>query len=128
MLAQDFRRIAMHLENRTTGDCVAHYYRIQKLDEFAAVRRKQQLKKRRQQSEVNRSITYLGIASVTGVKRGDHPLAHPGGMSRLLPNVTKSWLCMSRCAAPTVVASTHAQPSTCNPLGCVALVPLGHRT
>ena len=69
----------MHLESRTTGDCVAHYYRIQKLDEFAAVRRKQQLKKRRQQSEVNRSITYLGIASVTGVKRGDHPLAQPGG-------------------------------------------------
>ena len=68
--AQDFRRIAMHLEGRSTGECVQHYYRVQKLDEFAAVRRKQQLKKRRQQSEVNRSVTYLGIGSLSGAKRG----------------------------------------------------------
>lgn len=67
----------MYLDGRTTGDCVMHYYRVQKLDEFAAVRRKQQLKKRRQQSEVNRSITYLGIGA--GAKRGDPLGAHHAG-------------------------------------------------
>ena len=68
----------MHLEGRTTGACVQHYYRVQKLDEFAAVRRKQQLKKRRQQSEVNRSVTsYLGIASLPGAKRAAD-MAMPG--------------------------------------------------
>ena len=77
--AQDFRRIAQHLDARSTGDCVQHYYRVQKADEFAAVRRKQQLKKRRQQSEVNRSITYLGMAGLAGgVKRGAE-LGVPGG-------------------------------------------------
>lgn len=45
--AQDFRKIATHLRGRTTGDCIKYYYRNQKADEFAAVRRKQQLKKRR---------------------------------------------------------------------------------
>jgi hypothetical protein len=50
---------------------VRHYYLVQKADEFAAVRRKQQLKKRRQQSEVNRSVTYLGMAGLAGgIKRG----------------------------------------------------------
>ncbi len=44
---QDFVRIAQHLDRRTPGDCVQFYYRTQKLDEFAAVRRKLQLKKRR---------------------------------------------------------------------------------
>ncbi|BDA48420.1 probable nuclear receptor corepressor 1 at N-terminal half [Coccomyxa sp. Obi] len=78
---KDFRRIAMYLDGRTTGDCVMHYYRVQKLDEFAAVRRKQQLKKRRQQSEVNRSITYLGIGSAA--KRGDPLAAHHAGYGRL---------------------------------------------
>lgn len=82
--AQDFRRIAMHLDARTTGDCVVHYYRIQKLDEFAAVRRKQQLKKRRQQSEVNRSITYLGIGgAAAAAKRGDpYAQQNPGALRR----------------------------------------------
>lgn len=58
---QDFRKIATFLPNRDTGDCVMHFYRVQKLDEFASVRRKQQLKKRRQQSEFNRQTTYLGM-------------------------------------------------------------------
>eukprot|EP00884_Botryococcus_braunii_P008183 jgi/Botrbrau1/17366/Bobra.0015s0106.1 len=58
---KDFRKIASYLPHRTTGDCVAFYYKVQKLDDFAAVRRKQQLKKRRQQSEINRSTTYMGM-------------------------------------------------------------------
>lgn len=49
---QDFVRIAAHLDRRTPGDCVQFYYRTQKLDEFAAVRRKLQLKKRRMQVHI----------------------------------------------------------------------------
>ncbi len=44
---KDFRRIALQLPGRTSGDCVAFFYKHQKLDEFANVRRKQQLKKRK---------------------------------------------------------------------------------
>lgn len=44
---KDFRRIAANMPGRTSGDCVAFFYRHQKLDEFANVRRKQQLKKRK---------------------------------------------------------------------------------
>jgi hypothetical protein len=47
---QDFVRIAAHLDRRTPGDCVQFYYRSQKLDAFAAVRRKLQLRKRRMQA------------------------------------------------------------------------------
>ena len=42
---QDFHMIASFLDHRSTQDCVQFYYKTQKLDEFAAVRRKQQLKK-----------------------------------------------------------------------------------
>ena len=76
--AQDFRRIAMYLDGRTTGDCVQHYYRMQKLDEFAAVRRKQQLKKRRTAVRGQPlGITYLGIAALPGAKRAAD-MAMPG--------------------------------------------------
>jgi hypothetical protein len=47
---QDFVRIAAHLDRRSPGDCVQFYYRSQKLDAFAAVRRKLQLRKRRMQA------------------------------------------------------------------------------
>lgn len=56
---QDFRKIATHLRGRSTGDCIKYYYRNQKLDEFAAVRRKQQLKKRRMQSS-EKGRQYMG--------------------------------------------------------------------
>eukprot|EP00967_Tisochrysis_lutea_P115717 scaffold185599_cov19-Tisochrysis_lutea.AAC.1 len=45
---KEFRTIASALPgNRTAGDCVAFFYKHQKLDEWANVRRKQQLKKRK---------------------------------------------------------------------------------
>lgn len=56
---QDFRKISSHLRDRSVGDCVRFYYRNQKLDEFAALRRKQQLKKRRLQTQ-EKSRQYLG--------------------------------------------------------------------
>ena len=76
---QDFRRIAQFLDGRTTGDCVVHYYRTQKLDEFAAVRRKMQLKKRRMQSENNRAVSYMGVPMPGAPKRGElAAIANPG--------------------------------------------------
>jgi hypothetical protein len=77
---QDFRKISGFLPHRTTWECVQHFYRIQKLDEFAAVRRKQQLKKRRQQSEFNRSTTYMGMHSV--VRMPDPPPPARGGLCK----------------------------------------------
>ena len=69
---QDFYKISHALKElgveRSTGQCVAFFYRTQKLDEFANVRRKQQLKKRRLQSDLNRSVTYMGMSSA---RRGD---------------------------------------------------------
>ncbi|GMH38590.1 hypothetical protein BSKO_06474 [Bryopsis sp. KO-2023] len=55
---KDFRTIATFLDKRTTSECIDLYYRIQKLDEFAGVRRKQQLKKRRQHAETKRMSSY----------------------------------------------------------------------
>ena len=80
--SQDFRRIAQFLDGRTTGDCVVFYYRTQKLDEFAAVRRKMQLKKRRMQSENNRAVSYMGIPMAGAAKRGElTTIANPGEFS-----------------------------------------------
>ena len=60
---QDFRKIAQSLPHRSTAEVVRHYYKVQKLDEFALVRRKQQLKKRRIKTEENkdRNTTFLGV-------------------------------------------------------------------
>lgn len=86
---QDFRRIAQFLDGRTTGDCVVHYYRTQKLDEFAAVRRKMQLKKRRMQSENNRAVSYMGVPMAGAAKRGElAAIANPGGF----PILNTEWL------------------------------------
>ena len=74
---QDFRTIASYLDHRSTADCVQFYYKTQKLDEFANVRRKQQLKKRRLQSDANRSVTYMGVAS-SQVARGAAAAARSG--------------------------------------------------
>ncbi|KAK9819027.1 hypothetical protein WJX74_007162 [Apatococcus lobatus] len=72
LFPKDFFRISHALKElgieRSTGECVAFFYRTQKLDEFANVRRKQQLKKRRLQSDLNRSVTYMGMSSA---RRGD---------------------------------------------------------
>lgn len=60
-----------------------YYYRTQKLDGFAAVRRKMQLKKRRMQSENNRAISYMGIPMAGGGKRGElTTIANPGKLPR----------------------------------------------
>ena len=76
---QDFRRIAQFLDGRSTGDCVVYYYRTQKLDEFAAVRRKMQLKKRRMQSENNRAVSYMGVPMPGAAKRSELAgIANPG--------------------------------------------------
>eukprot|EP00775_Hariotina_reticulata_P006146 gene6146-6383_t len=51
---KNFRAIASYLQHRTPAECVVFFYKHQKLDEFANVRRKQQLKKRRQTAETKR--------------------------------------------------------------------------
>jgi hypothetical protein len=51
---KNFRAISSYLPHRTPAECVVFFYKHQKLDEFANVRRKQQLKKRRQTAETKR--------------------------------------------------------------------------
>ena len=51
---KDFRKIATFLPGRSPGDCVAFFYKNQKLDDFSTVRRKQQLKKRRLQADMRK--------------------------------------------------------------------------
>lgn len=64
---KDFRKIASFLPGRTSQDCVMFYYRNQKSEEFAHVRRKQQLKKRRLYSEAKKlSGTYMDVTANTG--------------------------------------------------------------
>lgn len=57
--AQDFGKLATFMPRRSVRDCIAFYYRTQKEDDWALVKRKLKLKKRRLQSEQNR--TYLGF-------------------------------------------------------------------
>lgn len=56
---QDFHKISTFLTHRSPTDCIRFYYKHQKLDEFAAVRRKQQLKKRRLQTDLNKRNNYM---------------------------------------------------------------------
>lgn len=64
---KDFRKIASFLPGRTSQDCVKFYYQNQKSEEFAHVRRKQQLKKRRLYSEAKKlSGHYMDVTANTG--------------------------------------------------------------
>ncbi|KXZ52260.1 hypothetical protein GPECTOR_10g891 [Gonium pectorale] len=56
---KDFRKISTYLPGRSPGDCVAFFYKNQKLDEFGTVRRKQQLKKRRLQADMRKQQPLL---------------------------------------------------------------------
>ncbi|KAK9808544.1 hypothetical protein WJX73_006877 [Symbiochloris irregularis] len=67
---KDFHKISACLDRRSTRDCVSFYYRIQKQDEFAVVRRKIQLKKRRLQSEYNRNVSFMGMGMVPRAPHG----------------------------------------------------------
>ena len=48
------------------GDCVAFFYKRQKLEEFAAVRRKQQLRKRRLQVRLLALHAQAGLCQAAG--------------------------------------------------------------
>jgi len=51
---KDFTKIASFLEHRSTADCLVFYYKNQKSEEFAAIRRKHQMKKRRLYTEAKK--------------------------------------------------------------------------
>lgn len=77
-----------------------HFYRVQKLDEFAAVRRKQQLKKRRQQSEYNRQTTYLGMG-VPSARMPEPPPPVPSEYFLNRPVLSKNQtLTKNKCSYP----------------------------
>lgn len=58
---KNFSKIASHLEYKTTADCVEFYYRNQKSEDFEKIRRRQQLKKRRDYSRVRGSYLATGL-------------------------------------------------------------------
>ncbi|RMZ52420.1 hypothetical protein APUTEX25_000695 [Auxenochlorella protothecoides] len=73
---KDFARIAATcLPGRRVTEVVALYYSLQRTDVFAATRRKYQLRKRREQTEVNlraRAATFMGmgVGGEGAAKRG----------------------------------------------------------
>ena len=67
---KDFTKIASFLEHRTTADCLVFYYKNQKSEEFAAIRRKHQMKKRRLYSEAKRMAITMDSASEKSKDRG----------------------------------------------------------
>eukprot|EP00210_Caulerpa_lentillifera_P004129 g3937.t1 len=73
---KDFYKIAQFLPYRTTGDCVEFFYSNKKLDEFGNVRRKQQLKKRRLQSESNKEA-YSQLMTLGGMLTSKKPPPPP---------------------------------------------------
>ena len=64
---KNFSKIASHLEYKTTADCVEFYYRNQKSEDFEKIRRRQQLKKRRDYSRVGGS--YLATSLPTNSRQ-----------------------------------------------------------
>ena len=60
---KNFSKIASHLEYKTTADCVEFYYRNQKSEDFEKIRRRQQLKKRRDYSRASASYLATGLPS-----------------------------------------------------------------
>eukprot|EP00850_Spirogloea_muscicola_P016549 SM000135S26993 [mRNA] locus=s135:153893:158121:+ [translate_table: standard] len=59
---KNFARIAAFLEHKTVADCVEFYYRNQKSEEFERIRRRQQLKKRR---DFSRGASYLATTTTS---------------------------------------------------------------
>lgn len=60
---KNFSKIASHLEYKTTADCVEFYYRNQKSEDFEKIRRRQQLKKRRDYSRASASYLATSLPS-----------------------------------------------------------------
>lgn len=58
---KNFSKISGHLDYKTTGDCVEFYYRNQKSEDFEKIRRRQQLKKRRDYSRASASYLATGL-------------------------------------------------------------------
>ena len=111
---QDFAKLATFLPRRSTRDCIAFYYRTQKEDDWALVKRKLKLKKRRLQSEQNR--TYL---SGPAFGRFD-PRDSFGGAAGACPACSKAARCLPVGADEQPPSSAHL---TCRAQPYVTLLP-----
>lgn len=73
---KDFKAISNSLEHRTMAECIVFFYKHQKTEEFTALKRKQQLRKRKFATDNKRHLyasaplTYVGSARLEGPSRG----------------------------------------------------------
>ncbi|KAL4451554.1 hypothetical protein ABPG75_007216 [Micractinium tetrahymenae] len=89
---KDFPRIATFLPGRTVEEVVRLYYAIQRTDEFSQTRRKYLLRKRREQTESNKSARGLGgfmsmggnsvMADMEMARQAEEQAVRGGGLGR----------------------------------------------
>lgn len=101
---KDFATIASYLPHRSVADCVVFFYKNQKLDEFANVRRKQQLKKRRLQAQTKTGL--LG-----SMYRQQQQLAQQQQEAQVHPLALQPPLGYDA-LAPAAAAEVHLPPTT----------------
>ncbi len=77
---KNFSKIAVHLEHKTTADCVEFYYRNHKSEDFEKIRRRHQLKKRRDYTQA--SASYLATTAPGSSRHRDSNVARVEALSK----------------------------------------------
>lgn len=127
---KNFSKIASHLEYKTTADCVEFYYRNQKSEDFEKIRRRQQLKKRRDYSRVGGSYLATGLPTSSRQREANaHARAEALNGQTAAAVVTISHTSVS---AKAVRSSTHHKPpdrvrisSSLDPASLPSILELG---
>jgi hypothetical protein len=106
---KNFSKISSHLEYKTTADCVEFYYRNQKSEDFEKIRRRQQLKKRRDYSRVGGSYLATGLPTSSRQREANaHARAEALNGQTAAAVVTISHISVS---AKAVRSSIHHKPA-----------------
>jgi nuclear receptor co-repressor 1 len=77
---KNFSKIAGHLEHKTTADCVEFYYRNHKSEDFEKIRRRHQLKKRRDYTQA--SASYLATTAPGSSRHRDSNVARVEALNK----------------------------------------------
>jgi nuclear receptor co-repressor 1 len=77
---KNFSKIAVHLEHKTTADCVEFYYRNHKSEDFEKIRRRHQLKKRRDYTQA--SASYLATTAPGSSRHRDSNVARVEALNK----------------------------------------------
>lgn len=105
---KNFSKIASHLEYKTTADCVEFYYRNQKSEDFEKIRRRQQLKKRRDYSRLGGSFLSTGLQPNSRQREANIDARSEGWNMQTSGAV--STVCQITVGAKAARSSTHHKP------------------